>query len=237
MREEGGPPALIKPETKQFLHRLWLTFSILGSLIALLIVSGWAINSVFARVARQKEDQTVLGQLQAQAEKPLATQIKEREAALAKLLDPVSRDEEQRNLARLYERQGSVRIQEGKKDEAEASFRRAAELAPGDPIYAADLALLFALAARDESSRPAQIELWKESALQWLRAVSLEEKPEIRNTYAQSAVDAALTACELLSQAKRKEDGLTFLKEVRLRMPPKSSLNDQLDRMEEILKS
>lgn len=221
----------IKPETQRFLHRLWLTVLIVGSLIALLVVSGWAINAAYARGERQREDQDVLEKLKDQPTLSVEERIQEREAVLAKLQDSVSKEEERRVLAGLYEEQGKKRISEGRQDEAEASFRRAIDLDPLNPVYPADLALLFGLAARDaDNDRAAQIQLWRESCSHWLKALSLEGKVEFRTAYAQSATDAAISACELMTDPKLRADGLAFLADVRRQMPVGSRTLDQLDR-------
>ena len=71
-------PTWIKPETQRFLHRLWLTVLIVGSLVALLIVSGWAINAAYEREARQRQDQDVLEKLAHAPATPVEDRIAER---------------------------------------------------------------------------------------------------------------------------------------------------------------
>lgn len=230
-------PTWIKPETQRFLHRLWLTVLIVGSLVALLIVSGWAINAAYEREARQRQDQDVLEKLAHAPATPVEDRIAEREATLGKLQDSVSREEERRVLAALYEEQGKKRITEGKQDEAEASFRRAIDLDPQNPVYPTDLALLFGLAARDAvDNREAQIQLWRESCNHWLKALALEGKVEFRTAYAQSATDAAVSACELMNDPKRKTEALAFIAEVRGQLPVGSKAIEQLDRTAALIK-
>lgn len=236
MSEEAGRKGWIKPETRHFLHRLGLASAILGSLAALLIVGGWAINSIYERSERRRDDANVLESLAAQAPDTIEERIASSESALGKLVDPVTREEEKRRLASLYEELGKKWVAEGKEDEAEASFKKAIELDPTNPRYPADLGLLFGLAARTGAQRGQQIQLFRESAMSWARACELEPEPRFRDACAQSAADAAVSAAELMTDPASRAEARSLLKQVRDALPQGARAHAQIDRMLEILK-
>lgn len=231
MAKEGPETTWVKPETKQFLHRLFLTVLILGSLGAVLIVTGWALNVAYERGARQREDRDMMERVAEQQVESIEERIAASEALLLQLQDPVSKEEERRRLATLYEEQGKIRIEEGKHDEAEASFRKASELDPANPIYPADLGFLFGLVARTNRNTNQAIQLWVESAQEWVKALELEPKPEFKNAYAQSAADAAVSACELLAESERKTEAVALLKRMKGSIPAGTRASEQVDRM------
>lgn len=235
MEEKAKPESWIKPETRHFLHRLWLATVILGSLAALLIVAGWAINAVYERSERRRDDANVLESLAATSPDTIEERIAGSEAALGKLVDTVTREEEKRRLALLYEELGKKRVAEGKEDEAEASFKKAVELDPTNPRYPADLGLLFGLAARSGAQRSQQIQLFHESALWWARACELEGVPRFRDAYAQSAADAVVSAAELMTEPASRPEARKMLSEIRASLPPGGRAHEQIDRMLAVL--
>lgn len=237
MNEDARGKDWIKPETRRFLHRLGLASAILGSLAGLLIVAGWAINSVYERSERQRDDATLLESLAALPQDTVEERIARSEEALAKLVDSITREEEKRRLALLYEELGKKRVAEGKEDEAEAGFKKAMELDPLNPRYPADLGLLFGLAARGGVQRAQQIQLFRESALAWARACELEAEPRFRDAYAQSAADAAVSAAELMTDPASREEARRLLVQVREALPKGVRAHSQIDRMLELLRS
>lgn len=213
-----GP--LVKPETRVFLSRLALTFLVMGSLVALILVGINAINSALARERSAKADRTVQQRMEGPGES-IDAQIRRRERELPNLQNDLNRIEENRRLAVLYERQAFESLLQGRREDAEAGFKKAIELDPENPAFYSDLGKLYADAAVDTDSRVEQLRFWQSAAEHYARAAQFSGG-DSRDLFAQSAANCALNAALILAATNRRADARQLLTDV-LRILPGDS--------------
>ncbi len=184
-----GP--LISPETKQFFGKLILTVIVLGTLFALVVVVINGLGIAWQRARAQQDDLQIRAKIDAADSKlPIEQRIQRTSEAIGKLKDPVSQNEERRNLAVLYEQKGKSMLIRSNLQEAERAFRQAQELDPTNAAYASDLGNLFARQALASQLPRDRLELWSESILHWSRAVAYERDSEKKRLYEESAARA-----------------------------------------------
>ncbi|HRF59723.1 MAG TPA: protein kinase [Fimbriimonadaceae bacterium] len=213
-----GP--LVKPETKVFLSRLVLTFLVLGSLIALILV---AINAISTALSREQASR-MAPPAQARdrsATRSITDRIEQLETELPAIQDQVTRSDAERRLAIWYEEQAFEHLRQGLREQAEAAFKRAIELDPTNPAFFSDLGKLYADAAVDSSLESQRLRLWLSAAENYTQASHLS-LGENQSLFAQSAATCALNAATILQAANRRAEARELLTNV-LRLLPGDS--------------
>lgn len=186
---------LLKPETKMFLGRLFVTFVVLGTLFTLVLVGVNAMGRVVQRMQAKEQDQVIRQLFMTDDPSTLEKRITDYEAYRAKQTDPELLALDNRNLAVLYEQLGKVAIQRNDYPLAESCFKRAIELDAENPAFASDLGRLYAMTA--ETARgPQRIQMLQESANNWERAVRTEPNVSKRQSYASGAAQTWFSYAE-----------------------------------------
>lgn len=175
---------MMRPETKQFMGKLFLTVLILGTLFALVFVAVNALSKAFQQVNLKEADKAVVKQLNAQdTSKPVEVRIDERQRLIEQLRDNVTKTAELRNLAVLYEELGKKKLAVQDLNAAEAAFKNARQLDEQNPAYASDLGDLYYKAARNAASTDQRTFLLDNSAQFWIRAHAYETNPDKKAKY------------------------------------------------------
>jgi tetratricopeptide (TPR) repeat protein len=178
-----------------FFARLFVTFVVLGTLFALVLVGVNAMSRVVQRVQAQEQDQTTRSRFMKGDLSSLQQRITDYEAYRSRQTDPDVLASDGRNLAVLYETLGKHAFDTKDFPLAETCFRRAIELDNDNPAYASDLGSLYAMTA-ESSSGQQKLQMLQESANQWERAVRTEPNVAKRQTYASGAAQTLYTYAE-----------------------------------------
>lgn len=216
---------LIKPETKRFMGRLFLTFLIMGTLFALIIVAINSLATAADRLNKERQDRAVKSRA-AQASKPATTdqKIKNQESTVDQMQSDTVRKEEQQALARLYEQQGKEFLLQGQLAEAESRFQDAAEKDPANPAYPADLAALYSNSAKADPSMDNQSHLWEQAGNSWQRAADLERDAGSKNEYATAAATAYYNGATILASTGHNLEAADALYNARSSAPEGSDI-------------
>jgi eukaryotic-like serine/threonine-protein kinase len=222
---------LFKPETKVFLGRLLTTVIIMGTLFVLVLVG---INSLSVAVERKRlesVDQELRSRLQTQDPSvPVQQRIEEREAVIDRLQSEVSRKEERRNLAVLYEELGKQRMERRDLPGAEASFRKSLELDPFNPAYSSDLGHLYSMAARAEGDSMKRSTLWSQAAEFWGMAGKYEPRQDKKAQYNEAAATALYTLAVELIMNNRHDEAVRHLRSAAEIVPEGAGIRNDIFR-------
>jgi serine/threonine-protein kinase len=182
---------LIKPETKQFFGKLFVSLIIMGSLFALILVGINGLSKALEGTANQRTDAEVVRQIQGlDKSKPIDVQIRELQALIPKLKGEVQRKEAKANLAALHEMAGKAALGKGDLVNAESYFQSAVDLDPDNgPLYT-NLGTLYSRRAQSEPDLRTRVSLWEQSAESWRSAVAHEANPGDQRNYAEQAAIA-----------------------------------------------
>lgn len=181
---------LIKPETRTFMRKLFVTFLVLGTFFALVIVIVNGLSTALARAERQRKDQIVLEKLEEIKKLSPQKAIAAWELTMRQLQDPINRGAANQQLAVLYERRGKELLNASDLQSAAECFLESATLDPANAAYPSDLGDLYARRARTESLPNERISLWQESCRFWDQAVRLETAVERSAVYRSGAAEA-----------------------------------------------
>lgn len=186
------PPrrALIKPETRTFMRKLFVTVLVLGTFFALVIVIVNGLSTALARAERQGKDQIVLEKLEEAKKLSPQKAIAAWELTMRQLQDPINRAAANQQLAVLYERRGKELLSASDLQSAAECFLESARLDPANAAYPSDLGDLYARRARTESLPTERISLWQESCRFWDEAARLETSIERSEIYRAGAAEA-----------------------------------------------
>lgn len=186
------PPrrALIKPETRAFMRKLFVTVLVLGTFFALVIVIVNGLSTALARAERQRKDQVVLEQLEEAKKLSPQKAIAAWELTMRQLQDPINRAAANEQLAVLYERRGKELLNASDLQSAAECFLESARLDPANAAYPSDLGDLYARRARTESLPSERLSYWQESCRFWDEAVRLETGIERSAIYRAGAAEA-----------------------------------------------
>lgn len=185
---------LMKPETKHFLGRLFLTLLVVGTLLALVFVG---LSSIGTAVDRMEEGRTNdMIRDKNPLEGDLDQKIASKEGLVNKVEGSVGRLEEKIGLARLYGEKAQVLLQQGDFAAAEEHLKRAIENDPKAAPYRADLGKLYGLLAPSSSPTSTRMDLWEKAGNCYSDAADLESIARNREQYKTLGATAYLNAAE-----------------------------------------
>lgn len=202
---------LFKPETKQFLGKLFLTMLLMGTLFGLVFVAVNAISAALRQASLKEGDQSVVQQLNSQdTNKPIESLIEDRQRLISQLRDPVTKAAENRNLAVLYEQLGKKKVAVQDYVAAENAFLQARELDETNPAYHSDLGDLYYKLSRNSATSMERMKWLGESGLSWTKAYNNESDPARKAKYGTGAAlalyDLAREQLQLNDPEKAKEN-------------------------------
>ncbi len=197
---------LVKPETKRFMGRLLLTFLIMGTLFALIIV---AINSL-ATVANRlnKEGQNYGAKIGASRTVSSASSRnipKSQQAGDSQSPTKVETNDAQRSDALSKVQQAEQYAQSGDFASAESYYLRALAIEPQNPDFHAGIAELYSKQASIETAEDRQIDFRKKAADSWKAASDNESDKSKKEHY---AIESA-TAFFLIGKSFEADYGST----------------------------
>ncbi len=179
---------MFKPETKQFLGKLFLTVLLLGTLFALVFVAVNSLTKAFQQMSLKEADQRVVKQLNAQnANAPIEQRIEERTRLMEQLRDSVTIATERKNLAVLYEQLGKKKLAVQDLEAAEGAFDMALKLDASNPAYSSDLGDVYFQLARNQGDYALRKDCYRKSADNWGKAFSAEVDPKKKSNYGNGA--------------------------------------------------
>lgn len=196
---------MMTPETKDFLGKLFLTVVVLGSVLGLVMVGVWALGVAIQRSQDQDKDATLRRDLGHLSSMPVDERIKEREIALPKLRDTVSREEEERQLALDYAQKGAQLAQSGDLVAASAAYQRGLEYDKTNSAISYALGDIYLKQASIERDSALQFQLKDVAAGYLSDAAANEQDPNRHGEYGNSAasIDLELARAEYRSGNKR----------------------------------
>jgi tetratricopeptide (TPR) repeat protein len=159
---------LLKPETKHFIGKLFLTLLIMGTLFAVVIIAIMAIGDVWSRKEAQRQDAVIISQLQAIPEnEAVDKKIEEGERLVAKLKSPINKTEQSQRLAVFYEELGQQLMSRQDWSRADGAFQRSVELDPANHKLISNLAALYSARAKAERDLANRQDLYLLAANKW----------------------------------------------------------------------
>lgn len=164
---------LLKPETKHFMGKLFLTLLVMGTLFAVVILFVAGIGQAMSTAESQRQDQLTMQSISKifNGNAAPAEKIKEVEPLIKRLHSDVNQREQKRNLAVLYEEVGQGQMRSGDLTSAEEAFKRANELDVDNPKLMSDLAVLYGTAAMQMTTVDDSIDPFNKSIELYQRAV------------------------------------------------------------------
>jgi serine/threonine-protein kinase len=178
---------LLKPETKVFLGRLFLTLAVVGTLVALIIVGIDALSKAASRAELQGRDEyTVMQIAQVDSKLPIEDQIAKRQQLIATLKDRVTIAEQNRQLAVLYQKLAA------KSDfiQAESALKKSIELDPNNADYYSNLGNLYANEALRRQNDDDKLNCLINGAQNWQMAADRADDKK-KDSYDKGAAAAA----------------------------------------------
>lgn len=216
---------LLKPETRVFIGRLFVTLLAMGTLLALIIVCVNAISVAFQRARKETEDSTIVSRLDTQdGDKPVQERIREREDMIPQLQSEEKKQEQSRQLAVLYQERGRQQAARGDAAQAEASIEKAIELDPKNAAYYSSLGKLFSDQAANANDAESRKQLWERAASNWKEAADLEPDKAKQKDYSEGAAQALYRYAQELATAGEKQDALVQLYAAKKLVPEDSEL-------------
>ncbi len=178
---------LLKPETKVFLGRLFLTLAVVGTLVALIIVGIDALSKATSRAELQRKDEFTVMQIdKVDSSLPVEAQIEKRQQLINTLQDKVTISEQKRQLAVLYQKlaQKSDFIQ------AESALKKSIELDPDNADYYSNLGNIYSNQALKCQNDDDKLNCLVNGAENWQKAADLADDKK-KQTYENGAATAS----------------------------------------------
>src|SRR5579862_242319 len=160
---------LIKPETKNFIAKLFLTFLVMGTFVAVAVLFVSGIGQAWSKREDQQHDQETLRKINDEKSSQDSDQDKIQKLLplISQLKTSENRTEEEHQVAVLQERIGLAYMAKGDLDNAEVAFQDAADKDPDKPEYMSDQAVLYEKWAQGQQSLDNRVKGYAESIDQW----------------------------------------------------------------------
>jgi eukaryotic-like serine/threonine-protein kinase len=202
---------LIRPETKQFFGKLFVSLLIMGSLFALILVGINGISQALERSNNSRADADVVRAInELDSSLPLEQQITDLQNLIARLQGEVERKEAKARLAVLFEKLGKRSLNRGDLIGAEVAFQNAVDQDAENALLHSNLGSLYYRKAVAEGDPRTRVTLWQQAAESWRNAAIKEANPERKTAYArQTSVAYYNLAWEM------HQDGGYLMQEVR----------------------
>ncbi|MEJ5170044.1 MAG: serine/threonine-protein kinase [Fimbriimonadales bacterium] len=231
------PKPLLKPETKAFLAKLLLTLVLMGTLLALLLVTLSALGNLLDRWRHDQANSERLRELR----RSLSTasvdeRIQRKEAVANDLESDVLRAEMRRQVAWDHHAKALQQIKQGLWSEAEASLNLAKQFAPDEPRFDAAIAELYMTRAANAATIEEQIDLLRKAGEQYRASLSLSNDPELRqHCEAKLSLAAQLLAAAAMNLRGDRTRMLNLLYDARSFAPPNDPVRREIDlRLQEL---
>jgi tetratricopeptide (TPR) repeat protein len=224
--------ALANEKTLGFLGRLCVSSAVLGSVFALVAVGTSAVSALLARENLRMVDEPVRRQIpRNDLFTPVEQRIRDHEAMIDRLKDPVAIAEENRNLAVLYEELGKRSFEFAQLPRSEEAYQKCLALDPDNPRYLSDLAQLYATAAVRQEETRQKLTLLRNSSRCWESAATNTPDAVQKREYQQGAASALMGAAKELTIAGLSNEARRELERARSLAPIGSAVAHQIDSM------
>jgi serine/threonine-protein kinase len=227
---------LLKPETTHFIGRLFLTFLVMGTGFAVMIVFIGAISTMLNRAQTQSQDQATMRQIdqELKGKDSARDKIDKLEQLIPHLRSPEYANPQKRNLAVLYEDKGKEEMASGDLITAEKDFERAHELDPNSPEFMSDLAALYLNQAKAQPKIEDRAPLYGESIKFWdMAAMTPGLNQAQHDKYIEEEGQTYLAEAHELSQAGRNQDAVDAIHNAYGVVPEQSVIHQQLATLED----
>lgn len=215
-----------------FLARLCVSSAVLGSVFALVAVGTSAVSMILARENLRVVDEPVRRQIpRNDLFTPVEQRIRDHEAMIRRLRDPLAITEENRNLAVLYEELGKRSFEFAQLPRAEEAFQKCLALDPDNPRYLSALAQLYATAAVRQEEGKQKLTLLRNSSRFWESAATNTPDVVQKREYQQGAASALVGAAKELTIVGMSREARRELERARALAPIGSPLAEQIDVM------
>jgi hypothetical protein len=221
----------MKPETAAFLKKFTMFFVLMGTFLALIIVSMTAISKSLTEAGARQQDAVIVNKVAANDERiPLEERIAEAQRSYEKLRTNEAKAQVGKNLAVLYEQLGKGYMQRpGGMESAESAFVNAKKLDPGNPAFAADLGDLYAKKASMTRDASTLAQIWMESGANWKEAAQNTKDDKTSGDYRSAAATAYYYAASSFATVGDRGSARQMLYEARALTAQGSQLANRID--------
>ena len=182
---------LFKPETKQFLGKLLVSFIVMGMLFALILVGINSLGQVLQSSSASRMDAQIVTQIkQIDSKQPVLDQIRQLEGLIRQLKGDVQRKDALANLAVMYERAGKDALNANDLINAENYFQKSVDSNKDNAVLYTNLGDLYYRRAQAEQDPSTRATLWQQSAESWKGAADKEPNPAKKQKYAEATAIA-----------------------------------------------
>jgi TolA-binding protein len=226
---------LMKPETKHFIGKLFLTLLVMGTLFAVVILFIAGVGQAMSRAASQQQDAQTVEKMEAVYSQPGTPQdkIDKLESLVGHLRSPENIATQRHKLAVLWEEVGQGQMSKGDLDGAESSFKSANALDDKDPKLMSDLAAVYGKFAQRRPTLSERPDLYKESIEWWTNAANASGSNDAeRNQYREEAGKTYYAMASDLYHDGKYQDAYDTLSSGRLILPDGSATLRSYDLLE-----
>lgn len=203
------PRPLIKPETRHFIGKLFVTLVVMGTAFAVVILCIAGIQQAMIRSNQQHEDEQRLSKIHEiiTSKSSSKDKIDQLEPIIGQLRSPDNRTDQSHNLAVIYEQDGKEHMAANDLSSAEADFERANQLDTENPKLREDQAVLYQRIAESRPGVDERVEYYRKAIAAWDSAASasgsnVQEGSEYRKHQAETYLAMAR---ELFAKGRYEE--------------------------------
>jgi len=188
---------LLKPEQVVFAKKIAITFVLVGTLFAVIIVALSALMGALQAEDSRRKSSDVVRKIDGMDRRiPVDERIRKGLALRSQVQDASARREIDRSLAVLYEELANKELTRGNETEAELNFQEAITMDGQNPAYHAALAKLYDQQARRVGDLTTQFKFLQNAGQQWRLAHDLEPDLKKKGSYGDAAARALYGAAE-----------------------------------------
>lgn len=166
---------LVKPETRNFLGKLAISFLVVGTLVVVLIVGIMAVAQEWRKSEALRHDEQLVRQIHTilTGDADPRARIEQAAPLIGQLRSRENRLQENRELAVVYELIGQKAMDRSAYRDAEQAFTTANDLDPDNARLLSDLAALYTATAQSLPDPSQRANAYAEAIDWWRRAISI----------------------------------------------------------------
>ncbi len=174
---------LIKPETRHFIGKMFLTLLVMGTFAAVMIVFIVAIGEAMTKSEAERQDQTNVQKItdEINSKDPASDKIDKIQPLIGQLKSPDNQAQQKRNLAVLWEQVGLDYMAKNDLTDAEGALGKANDLDPSNAKLMSDLAVLYEKSGQADQG-PNRVSAYDKSIEWWGKAIDAAS-PQDKDKY------------------------------------------------------